>query len=85
MPAKREVEFPEEILVSLKTSEDELIKEMKLALAVKYFKEKKLSVGQAAELAEMPEEDFMRYLGEEEISIFRYDDFEELEEEIENA
>ena len=85
MPAKREVEFPEEILVSLKTSEDELIKEMKLALAVKYFKEKKLSIGQAAELAEMPEEDFMRYLGEEEISIFRYDDFEELEEEIENA
>lgn len=85
MPAKREVEFPEEILVSLKTSEDELIKEMKLALAVKYFKEKKLSVGQAAELAEMPEEDFMRYLGEEEISIFRYDDFEELEEDIENA
>jgi len=85
MPAKREVEFPEEILVSLKTSEDELIKEMKLALAVKYFKEKKLSIGQAAELAEMPEEDFMRYLGEEEISIFRYDDFEELEEDIENA
>ncbi|SDL68641.1 UPF0175 family protein [Halarsenatibacter silvermanii] len=85
MPAKKEVEFPEEILVSLKTSEDELIKEMKLALAVKYFKEKKLSVGQAAELAEMPEEDFIRYLGEEEISVFRYDDLEELEEDIENA
>ena len=83
MPAKGEVEIPEEILASLKTSEDELIKEMKLALAVKYYKEKKLSVGQAVELAEMPEEDFMRYLGREEISIFRYDDLEELEEDIE--
>ena len=38
--------------------------------------------GQAAELSEMPEEDFMRYLGEKEISIFRYDDLEELEEDI---
>ena len=82
MPAKGEVEIPEEILASLKTSEDELIKEMKLALAVKYYKEKKLSVGQAAELAEMSEEDFIRYLGEEEISIFRYDDLEKLEEDI---
>lgn len=47
------IRLPEEILLTLRKNKDDLVKDMKLALAVKYFTEKKLSIGQCAELAEM--------------------------------
>lgn len=85
MKIKKIIEFPEELLLSLRTDENEFVREMKRTIAVKYYINKKLSIGQSAELAEMTEEDFMKYLGKEEISIFRYDDINEIREDFNNA
>jgi predicted HTH domain antitoxin len=85
MIIKKEIELPEEIILSLRLDENEVIKEMKKTLAVKYFKERKLSIGQSAEFAEMTEEDFIKYLGSQNISIFNIDDLDELKRDLENA
>ena len=85
MKIKKTIELPEEVMLSLRTDEDEFIKEMKKTMAVKYFKNKKLSIGQSAELAEMTEEDFIKYLGRNNISMFRFDDINELKEDVNNA
>ena len=85
MKIKKTIEFPEELLLSLRTDENEFIQEMKRTIAVKYYVNKKLSIGQSAELADMTEEDFIKYLGKENISIFRYDDINELSEDFNNA
>lgn len=85
MSIKKEIELPEEIILSLRLDEDEVIKEMKRTLAVKYFKEGKLSIGQSSELAEMTEEDFIKHLGSQNISIFNIDDLDELKRDLENA
>lgn len=76
---------PQEILLTLRESKDEFIKELKITAAVKYYKEKRLSIGQCAVLAEMSEERFIKYLGEYGISIFNFEDEKELLEDIQNA
>ena len=85
MSIKKEIELPEEILLSLSLDENEIIEEMKRTLAVKYFKERKLSIGQSAEFAEMIEEDFIKYLGIQNISIFNIDDLDQLKKDLGNA
>jgi len=61
---------PEEILLSLRTETDEFASTMKGMAAVKLYENGKLSIGQAAALAEMDELDFIRFLGKNRISIF---------------
>jgi len=64
------VSVPEEILLSLRTESDEFALTMKWMAALKLFENGKLSIGQAAALAEMDELDFIRFLGKNRISIF---------------
>lgn len=86
MKIKKTIELPEEVLLSLRTDENEFIEEMKKTMAVKYYANKKLSIGQSAELADMSEEDFIKLIGKENISIFRFDNIEdELKEDVKNA
>lgn len=85
MSIKKEIELPEEILLSLCLDENEIIQEMKRTLAVKYFKERRLSIGQSAEFAEMTEENFIKYLGIQNISIFNINDLDQLKKDLENA
>ena len=86
MKIKKTIELPEEILLSLRTDENEFIDEMKKTMAIKYYANKKLSIGQSAELADVSEEDFVKLLGKERISIFRFDNIEEeLKEDLKNA
>ena len=61
---------PEEILLSLRTEADEFASTMKEMAALKLYENGKLSIGQAAALAEMDELDFIRFLGKNRISIF---------------
>ncbi|MEW6172342.1 MAG: UPF0175 family protein [Bacillota bacterium] len=85
MRVVRQIELPEEILLALRQGGDEFIKEMKRTIAVKYYAEKKLSLGQSAELAEMSKEEFIKFLGKSNVSIFHYDTKAELLEDITNA
>jgi predicted HTH domain antitoxin len=71
------IEYPEEILVSLKESKDEFSKELKIAAAAKLYELGKLSSGKAAKLAGMDKVSFLKILGEYQISISTLDEFEE--------
>ena len=64
------VYVPEEILLSLRTEADEFASTLKAMAALKLFENVKLSIGQAAALADMDELDFIKFLGKNKISIF---------------
>lgn len=72
------------ILLSLRESNEIIVKDMKL-VAVKYYKEHKLSLGQCSELAEMTKEDFIQLLSTYKVSIFNFENDDELLEDIKNA
>jgi hypothetical protein len=64
------VSVPEEILLSLRVGSDEFGVQMKKLTALKLCESKKLSIGQAAIFAGMDEIDFIKFLGQNEVSIF---------------
>ena len=64
------VPVPEEILLSLRIESDEFASQMALMTALKLYESRKLSVGQAAAFAGMDEVDFIRFLGQNRVSIF---------------
>lgn len=75
----------QEIVLSLRESSEDIVKDMKMTVAVKYYKENRLSLGQSAQLAEMSKEEFIKLLSSYKISIFNFDNDEELLEDIKNA
>ncbi len=79
------VTLPSEILLALRESDKELALDMKRFTALKLYQDGRLSVGQCAELAEMNEEDFIKFLAENQISIFQYSSQESLKEDFANA
>ena len=79
------VNLPQEIALTLRQSSEDIVVEMKRALAVKYYQEQRLSLGQCAELAEMNKEDFIEYLSKQHISIFRFESEDEISEDMKNA
>ena len=85
MPTVASVNIPENILLSLREPVEVVGMEMKRALAVRYYAEKRLSLGQCAEFAEMNEKEFIQYLSKYKISVFNYDSEGELREDINNA
>lgn len=71
------IEYPEEILVSLKETKDDFSRELKTAAAVKLYELGKLSSGKAAKLAGMDKISFLKILGKYQISIATLEEFEE--------
>ena len=57
----------------------------KQQLAIKHYKNKELSLGKCAELAEMTKGEFIKLLGKNEISIFRFNSEDELLEDVKNV
>lgn len=72
----------EEVLFVLKKDEKSLQEEARRILAIQFFKERKLSLGKAAELAGMDKDDFVVILGMNGIDIYQYTE-RELEQEFE--
>jgi hypothetical protein len=64
------VPVPEEVLLSLRMEREEFIAQMKTLTALKLCENRKLSIGQSAVFAGMGEEDFIKLLGLNKISIF---------------
>jgi predicted HTH domain antitoxin len=67
-------EIPQAVLASLKLGIMELTRSIRLLAAIDYFRQKKLSLGKAAELAGMSRLDFMDVLSDKGIVIFDYDE-----------
>jgi len=64
------VPVPEDILLSLRVEEDELALQMKTMVAMRLFEQQKLSLGQSAEFAGMDKLSFIKFLGQNKISVF---------------
>lgn len=79
------INVPEEILLNLHENEDDFAIYMKSMLAVDLYKNRKVSLGYCADIADMTKEDFIKYLGQNNISIFSFEDEKEFLEELANA
>ena len=71
----------DEIFFALKKDARNIQSDMMKSLAMQYFKEKQLSLGLSAKMAGMAKNDFVEYLGVNNIDIYQYIN-EELQEEF---
>lgn len=78
------LEYPDEILISLKEDEKHFLNEVKILAAVKLYELNRLSLGKASKLAGLDKIDFIKVLGEYKVSIFKLNK-EELTKDVENA
>ena len=67
------IDVPEEILLDLHEDKKEFTDYMKKMLALDLYKNKKISLGYCASVAEMTKEEFIQYLGINGISIFSFE------------
>lgn len=79
------INVPEEILLDLHEDKNDFAEYMKKMLAVDLYKNKKVSLGYCASVAEMSKEEFLKYLGMNGISIFAFASEAEFLEEVTNA
>jgi len=79
------VNIPEAVLFDTKMSPELAESYVRKAVALSYYTQKGISLGYCAEIAGMNKTDFIKYLGENHISIFSYDDENEFLEELNNA
>lgn len=69
---KIELNISEDIFLALNEKPEQLVKEMRAFAAIKFFELGKLSLGKAAELADMNKFDFSQLLSNHKISIYNY-------------
>lgn len=79
------IDIPEEVLYDTRMSQEEACKFAKRAVALGYYSQSGVSIGYCAQIAEMTEEDFIKYLGKNQVSIIQFDNEEEFLEELEHA
>lgn len=79
------ISIPEEVLFDTKMSREEAGKFARQAVALGYYTQNGVSIGYCAQIAGMAEAEFIRYLGQNGISIFRFEDKGEFLEEMGNA
>ena len=77
--------IPTEVLFDTRMNDEEAMDFARKAVALRYYTAKGVSLGYCAEIAQMTKGAFIRFLGENGISIFHYDSEEEFREEIANA
>lgn len=73
------------VLYDTRMTKEQALSFAKRAIALDFYTQNGVSVGYCAQIAGMTEEDFIKYLGENRVSIFRFDDEAEYLEEMKNA
>ena len=63
------IEFPSDILLTLNRNENELRQDIKLALAIRFYRQQKLTIGKAAQIAGLSRLDFEAMLSKNEVPI----------------
>lgn len=79
------VNIPDAVLFDTKMTHELAESYVRKAVALSYYTKNGVSLGYCAEIAGMTKADFIKYLGENDVSIFRYDDEAEFIEELNNA
>ena len=81
------IDLPEQLYLSLSASgltKEKIANESRKLLALKYFKEKVLWLGRAAELSGLSKWDFIEYLSDNDVPVVDYDQ-DEIAREFETA
>jgi len=68
------ISIPDSVLLSTRQSAEQFESEAKKAIALKFYTDEKLSLGQAAELSGLSKFEFMKFLSQNKISVFRFED-----------
>ena len=76
---------PDEVLFDTKMSREQANQFARRYVALGFYKQNGVSIGYCSQTAGMTEEEFIKYLGQNEISIFQFDDKEEFLEELGHA
>jgi predicted HTH domain antitoxin len=79
------INIPNEVLFETKMNEKQAIQFARCAVALGYYTQSGVSIGYCAQIAGMAEEEFIKYLGRNHVSIFCFDNREEFLEEVGNA
>lgn len=79
------IKIPDEVLYDSKMSDAEATKFVSQMAALGLYTRRKVSIGYCAQIAGMTEQEFISFLGQNNIGIFRFDSEEELLKDIENA
>ena len=77
--------IPNEVLYDTRQSEEEALQFVRRFTALSYYVHRGISLGHAAQIADMDKEAFIKFLGENNVSIFYFDDEREFKEELNNA
>jgi len=78
-------DVPEEVLLDLHEDKANFTEYIKCMVALDLYKNKKVSLGYCASTAGMSKEEFVKYLGENKVSIFNFESEDEFLEELANA
>jgi predicted HTH domain antitoxin len=76
---------PEEVFLDIHKDKDEFTDYVKKIVALDLYKDKKVSLGYCASVADMTKEEFIQYLSMNGISIFSFESEDEFMEELANA
>lgn len=79
------VKIPDEVLYDTKMTKNEANAFVQRAVALMMYLKKHVSIGYCSQIAGMTEEEFIKYLGSNNISVFSFDDEAEFLEELNNA
>jgi predicted HTH domain antitoxin len=79
------INVPDEILLDLHEDMDDFTKYTKKMVALDLYRNKKVSLGYCASVADMTKEEFVQYLSRNEISIFTFGSEHEFMEELSHA
>ena len=79
------VDIPNEVLYDTHMSATDAAAFVKQMAALGYYTHNNVSIGYCAKIAGMTEEEFITFLGQNRVSIFRFEDEEELARDYANA
>ena len=79
------IDIPNEVLYDTKMNREEANRFTRCAVALGYYTQSGVSIGYCAQIAGLTEEEFIQYLGKNQVSIFHFDNREEFLEELNNA
>lgn len=79
------VTYPESLAYSLKLAGKEFENEMKTISLIKLYELGKISSGTAAKILNIHRVDFIEIIGKYKVSVFNYNDENDLEEDVANA
>jgi len=80
------IAIPDDVVLSTRQTYKQFEIEAKRAIALKFYADEKLSLGQASKLANLSKLEFMRFLGDNQVTVFRFEnDIEDLQQDMINA